>query len=216
MIKTAVIGALEAKKKIDILRLPPAKRRRLLLKLMQQTRKQSRERIKQQRDLNGKPFAPRKDNKNKRKMLRQLGKKLIIRTTPDKGTLKINNPVGGRIAKEQQDGITEVMTSQKMKRIHGKPDYDGPATRRQAKALREVGYKVKRKSGKGWKTPSLKWMTENLTLGQAGLITRLMRDEKSKTQWEIKLPSRAFLGATDEEVKTMINTIYDETIKQRA
>jgi len=90
-----------------------------------------------------------------------------------------------------------------VKKRRGSPDYDAEATKAQARALLKEGFKRpvgKYRSGakKGQRKNrrvSQKWIMENMTLGQAGLILRLLRDEaESKKAWELTVPARPFFG----------------------
>lgn len=208
-----VSSALTMKQNIQLLKMNPAKRRRLLKVLSRSVIKKSRNRLKEQKDMEGRKWAERKNQKNKKKMLRKLGKSMNATVNAKSAKVGFKNPVVGRIAKAQQDGIAEVMTREKMQKKYGQPDYGAPATRKQAKALRDEGYKVRRKNGKGWKAATLKWIVSHLTLGQAGLILRIMRDEPSKKTWVIPLPSRPFMGVSEKEKNTMIQTIFDQTAR---
>lgn len=208
-----VSSALTMKQNLKILQMNPAKRRRLLKILARSVIKKSRNRLKEQKDIEGRKWAERKNQKNKKKMLRKLGKGMSATVNTKSAKVGFKNPIVGRIAKAQQDGISEVMTREKMQKKYGSPDYAASATRTQAKALRNEGYKIRRKNGKGWKSPTLKWIVSHLTLGQAGLVLRIMRDEPSKKSWVIPLPSRPFMGVSEKEKNTMIQTIFDQTAR---
>lgn len=92
--------------------------------------------------------------------------------------------------------------------------YKNPATRKQASALLAEGYKIRRKGGKGaWKTPTIKWITQNLTIGRAGLILDLLRKNRGVDEWNITIPKRQFLGITADDLETIaaaINTEYEK------
>ncbi|CAE6928953.1 hypothetical protein ACOMICROBIO_GDFFDHBD_02471 [Vibrio sp. B1REV9] len=84
--------------------------------------------------------------------------------------------------------------NQALKEIEGG---EGGATKAQAKALREEGFKVfarrlnpKAPVGK-LRKPTQKWIRDNLTQEQAGLILRVMRGAP-KESWETELPARPF------------------------
>lgn len=100
------------------------------------------------------------------------------------------------------------------------------ATRQQAIALIMANYKVHITGrgkdrviakGKGAeKTPSIKWITENLTLGEAGLILRKLRKDGGREQWRTTLPARPFLGITPEDLESIalqIRAEIDKTLK---
>jgi len=213
-VKVDISGHLGVKKTLQLLQQTPAKRKRILGQVGRKVRVASRQRLRQQRDINGRPWAPRK-SQSKRKMLRGLSKRMAVYSDPKKVDITFDNGVVGKIARAQQEGIATGMTAQKMQRIHGEPDYGAPATRSQAKALRAEGYKIRRANGKGWKNATLKWITENLTIGQAGIILRLMRDKASTSSWVIPLPARSFLGASEKDVNAMVDTIFENTLNRK-
>lgn len=224
IVRVDVAGQLEAKQRLALIGLPAAKRKRVLSLVGRKVRVSSRKRIRDQRDIQGRSWAPRKNTgehgsagkrKRSKKMLRGLSRLMITRPSAEKVDITFASPVVGKIAKAHQEGISEIMTAEKMRRLHGQPDYTANATRKQAKGLREEGFKIRRENGKGWKKPSLKWITENLSLGQAGAILRSMRDKKSKSSWEIPLSDRSFLGASDSEIKSLVNEIFDQTIRAK-
>jgi phage gpG-like protein len=210
-----VTGQLNVKQRVELLKMPPAKRKRLSGQLARKIRVNTRRRLREQKDIKGRSWAARK-GKNRRKMMRGLSKRLTAKGTSQAGTVSFDNALVGSIARAQQEGVTEVMTAAKMQKIHGEPDYDGPATRAQAKALRAEGYKIRKKSGKGYKNATVKGITETLTLGQAGIILRMMRDKEHKTSWVIPLPARPFLGASEKEIKDMVQTVFNKTINAKA
>lgn len=214
MIGLDISGNLSVKRRFDLIKLPAQKRKQLLRKIALEVRKNSRKRVRNQTDLMGRKWEGRKSGK-RQKMLRTLGKHLFVNADSKGATIGYKNQLLGRIANEHHSGINETVTAATMSAKHGKPDYNAPATRKQAKALREAGYKVRRKNGKGWKAPTLKWITTNLKVGQAGIVLRTLRDEEPKKSWVIPLPARTFLGVTEHEINDMVNTIFDNTINSR-
>ncbi len=221
MVRLDIAGQLNVRQRLDLLALPAARRKRLLGQVGRKVRVATRKRLRAQQGIVGRPWAPRQkteDNNGKanRKMLRKLGKHLTVTSTAAQTVIGFNNPVVGRIAREQQEGFHEIMTAEKMQRQHGQPDYGAPATRNQARSLREEGYKIRRANGKGWKQPSLRWITDNLTLGQAGLILRLMREKVGKHRWVNRLPARPFLGASEQDINGMVQTVFEQTIRAKS
>lgn len=210
MRQTDLFGALTLKRQLDVLAMPKGLRKRILKKMATGVRKNSRKRIRNQRDLDGNRFASRKKRK-RGKMLRGFARQLVAYSNENQAVVTIKNPGIGAMAKKHQVGDTATMTKEKMARGRGEPDYDGPATRRQAKALKQEGYRKPRAGGKPRAKATIKWITENLTLGQAGLILRSMRGSEGKDSWVIKLPARSFLGATASETSDLVNTIFDDT-----
>ena len=143
--------ALSIKQQLQLASLPAKKRTKVLKQLGRYERTLARDRIKSQTTVQGRKFASREDGSSK-KMLAKLGKTLepYVKAS-NRLELKHKNKLTGRIAARHQEGIAEKMTANRMARIHGKPDYDAPATKGQAKALIAEGVKVPKKKGKGFR-----------------------------------------------------------------
>ena len=77
-------GMLDAEQLLGLLELPVPKRKRLLNNVSKRVRSLSRQRIRDQENLDGSPFAPRKDKgKSKKRMEAGLGKLLdVTRSSP--------------------------------------------------------------------------------------------------------------------------------------
>lgn len=203
----------KALKQLNLLALSPNKRRRIMRGAGRKVRRDSKQRLKAQRDLTGRTWQARSNGRKKR-MLSKLGRNIQVHTSPNDAKVTFGNTRTGQIARAHQDGISQKMTASQAARMYGTPDYDGKATRKQAKALRNAGYKIRKKRGKGWKTPSIGWITENLTLGKAGLVLRILRGkEKGKNSWEIELAERSFLGQSQSEYKQLNNYMLDEAMR---
>lgn len=210
---TAKFNNKKALKQLNLLTLNPNKRRRILRGAGRKVRRDSKKRLKDQRDLSGSAWQGR-SNGRKNRMLRKLGKHIQVHTSSNDAKVTFGNTRVGQIARAHQDGVTQRMTSSQAAKMYGKPDYEANATKRQAKALRAAGYKIRKKRGKGWKTPSLSWITDNLTIGKAGVVLRALRDnEKSKSSWDIKLAERSFLGQNQSEYKQLTNYMLDEATR---
>lgn len=205
---------LRLREQLDLLALPPAKRRRLMNGISKKVRMEARGNIRQQRTIVGRAMAPRKQKRGRRKMLMGLGKRM---TTVHKGSFHAEvtwkNTMTGQIARRHQDGLPERWTAAKARRVHGVPNYNAPATAKQAKALIREGFKLraKKKRGKGvaLKRVPQKWIRENMKLGQAGLILRLMRTGKDTgpQSWAIVGPARPFLGVTVDQANEYLKQL---------
>ncbi|CED59256.1 Prophage PSPPH06, virion morphogenesis protein [Moritella viscosa] len=206
-----------ALKQLDLLTLDANKRRRILRGAGRQVRRDTKARLKGQQNLSGTYWQGRANGK-KTRMLKKLGKGLQVHTTANNATVTFGDPHAGKIARVHQEGIdvtVKAKTATELQQQRGTLDYSDPSTRKQAKALRKEGYKIRQKRGKGWKTPTLKWMQENLTMGRAGLILRLMRENAPKSSWEIKTPARSFLGQNETEQTQLKNYMLDEAFRLR-
>nr|MBJ6923010.1 phage virion morphogenesis protein [Vibrio cholerae] len=90
----------------------------------------------------------------------------------------------------------------------GKVDKNDPATRVQAKLLKELGYRMPRdktdpKKKKG-KRPTLKWITENLTVGKANYWIRKLRERDPAEYWDIEVPQRRLIGISPNRTAMII------------
>lgn len=106
-------GLIEAEQRLQLLALPAAKRRRLLNNASKRLRTRNTRRIGTQRNLDGSPFAPRKQ-KSRRKMLRRLSTRLqVTKLSPDAATLGWRQRRNERIAREHQLGLPTTVTSKR-------------------------------------------------------------------------------------------------------
>lgn len=205
-----VRGLLGAEQLLAALALPPTKRRRLLNTISKRVRTGNRKRIREQHNVDGTPYAPRK-NGSKRKMMRGLAKALqVVSLSPDEAVLGWGNRLMGSIAGDHQHGRPQSMSAARMRRAGATPDYDEPASRFQARALLKAGYRIR--AAKRWKRPSLGWIQANLTNGRAGLILSKLLDETKKQRWQIELPARAVLGADTQDVREIASTLLQQTL----
>jgi hypothetical protein len=202
--------ALNLKQQMQLLALPANKRIKVLKTLGRQERAKARKRIQAQKTVTGQKFAPRANSK-KGKMLKKLGRTLepYVKSS-NRLELKHKNVLTGRIAALQQSGGSEKMTAARMTRIHGKPDYKAPCSRSQAKALRTEGYKVKRGKGKRYRRASIKEIMATLSHGKAGFILQKLRNKTIKTNWQIPVKARPFLGDTPHEVQRQLANILEK------
>lgn len=203
-------GLIDAEKQLQLLDLPAAKRRRLLNNASKRLRTRNSRRTRDQRNLDGSPFKPRK-GPGKRKMLGALSKRLqVTQLTANQAVLGWRQRRNARIAGEHQTGLSTSMTAARMRR-QGTPDYAGAATCRQARALLKAGYRVRH--GKRWRRPTLGWIVENLKSGQAGLILAQLEGTPKKQSWKIDLPARDALGADPRDIREIVGTVLQQTLQ---
>lgn len=204
-------GLLPLKRQFQLLAMPKNMRRRLLFRTAKKVIRDSKKRVRKQVDLNGQPFQKRQ-RKSRRKMLSGLVKFLkVINNNSTFAEIGFSSATTAQIAAEHQHGATTTVRVTDFS--DSNTSRDAPATRRQAKALREAGFKVNSANGKRKKSPSLKWVTENMKVGQAGAALRYLRDKgeaESKQSWTTVLPARSFLGATATEILKYIDQIFKD------
>jgi len=208
--------ALRISEQLALLHLSPARRRRLLNQVGRQLIKQTRANLKGQHGPNGSVWEPRKQGR--RKMLSKMAKGLEAKTNSEQTTVGWRNDLKSRIAYRHQHGGVETYTANRAKREHKRTSPDEPATKHQARLLRQLGYTIAAgKRGTRQRTPGMSWIQQNMTSGQAGEALRVLiagkRDAKnaSKQRWDITTTARPFLGATQQQVTDWIRTELQRT-----
>lgn len=213
VLKFDIFGQLDLTRRVQLFKLPPAKRRQLLGGMGRELKRQSVRNLRAGHDVEGKPWAPRRRGPGRR-LLRRINRQIAPNFLTDDS---VEISFKGVVALQQHEGITKVMTAKAIAQESGKRShYDEPATLKQAKALRAEGFKIRVKGTKKWRTPPLKWVTENFKQKQAGLILQILRDQPRKKSWLTKVPARPFLGATEQQINGFVNKIFDNTINSRA
>ncbi|MGV6475012.1 phage virion morphogenesis protein [Azotobacter vinelandii] len=211
-------GYLGVQEQLALLSLPPNLRRRLLNNVAKRIRNMSRQRIRQQQNLDGSPFAPRKNPEaGQKKMETGLGKLLLVtRVSPEEAELGWRNGLTGWIAAQQHHGKSERRTAAQMRRwnrVH--PNL--AASERQARRLRRLGFRVRREGRKGLSRPSVAWILEHVQYNQAGLLIRILQGERAEgggaQSWDITLPKRQFLGVnTDRDTRLLVNQVLRQIL----
>ncbi|PWB34660.1 virion morphogenesis protein [Pseudomonas sp. SDI] len=213
-----VRGMLDAQAQLDLLALPPKMRRRLLNRLGKSARSLSRKRIRNQQNLDGSPFAPRRDlDAGKKKMEAGLGKLLqVTRVDADEVVLGWKNNLTSWVAAQQHNGTSERRTAQQMRRWNNVED-GARSTEKQAKRLRRLGFRVRQAGKKRLTRPPVTWILANVSYMQAGVLIRVLDEERGEStgaqSWEIKLPKRQFLGAGNEQENSeLLNHLLQQII----
>ncbi|MBQ4836783.1 phage virion morphogenesis protein [Pseudoalteromonas luteoviolacea] len=194
---------------LEFLMLKPQKRRNILRSVIRDVRKSSRKRIQKEQGLSGQSWQARANGK-KKKMLVKLKKHMQIRFGPNNAKVYFKGSKTGKIASAHQIGASLNATPTTNT---GAQNKSGMATKRQAIALRNAGYKIPRNRGKGSKNPSLKWIQANLTQNQAGFILRELKGSSSKSKWQIDLPARSFLGESKKEFRDHQSFILNKAMQ---
>lgn len=208
-----VRGLLDVNAQLALVSLPPKLRIRLLNRLALRIRTQWRKRVREQRDLSGANFEPRKHKRKKGqkpKMLSGLASEIgVTRLTEQAAVLGWGARKMAIIAGAHNAGMTTKRTAEQMRGWTKNTPL--MATTEQAKRLRRLGYKrqVAGKTKRGKQNsvrPSVDWITQNIKYSQAGLLIKLLKQEKpGPTSWEIELPKREFFGiASQQEVSALV------------
>ncbi|NWD24875.1 virion morphogenesis protein [Pseudomonas yamanorum] len=213
-----VRGLLNVDAQLALLDLSPQLRRRLLNNVTKRVRSMSRKRVREQKNLDGSPFAERRGSaKGKKKMEAGLAKLLqVTRVSSDEAELGWKNALTRWVASQQHNGATERRTAAQMKRWNKVPP--GIAcTDKQAKRLRRLGFRTRQKGKKTLTRPSVAWIQEHVNYAKAGLLIRILNDEKAETSgaqsWDITLPKRQFLGVeTGSETRELVNQVFQQIL----
>ena len=213
-----VRGLLDVDAQLALLELSPQMRRRLLNNVTKRVRSMSRKRVRTQQNLDGTPFAERKGSaKGKKKMEAGLAKLLqVTRVSPDEAELGWKNALTRWVAAQQHNGATERRTAAQMRRWNRVPP--GVAcTDKQAKRLRQLGFRVRVPGKKTLSKPSVAWIQEHVNYAKAGLLIRILNDEKTETSgaqsWDITLPKRQFLGVgIGQETSQLVNQVFQQIL----
>ncbi|WP_028681549.1 virion morphogenesis protein [Pseudomonas chlororaphis] len=210
-------GLLSVRDQLALLSLPPRLRRRLLNNASKRVRTIGRKRVRDQRNLDGSPFEARKGSaKGKKKMEAGLAKLLqVTNLTPDEAELSWRNALTRWIATQQHNGISERRTAAQMRRWN-KTAPGLAATDKQAKRLRRLGFRVRQAGKKTLARPSVAWIQEHVNYAQAGLLIRILDDERNEStgaqSWEIALPKRQFLGVSNEETSQLLHQLLQQIL----
>lgn len=209
-------GLLPLKRQLELLVMTPSKRHRVLNKVANKVRLDSLKRVSTQMDLQGVPYAPRQKPRRRKMLSKMVRKMSIIRNDGLQATIGFRSYRTSTIAAKQQFGATEQVSARRSGISSNSGSRSTNASRKQAKALRDLGFKADSGKANSRRTVGIRWITDNVSAGQAGAIIRTMRIKQGthpKSFWTTTLPARSFLGATPDEVTGYIDTIF-ETITE--
>lgn len=211
-------GYLGVREQLALLSLPPQLRRRLLNNVTKRVRTMSRKRVRDQQNLDGSPFEARKGSaKGKKKMEAGLAKLMVVtRVSADEAELGWKNALTRWVAAQQHHGVSEHRTAAQMRRWNKAPP-GLAATDKQAKRLRRLGFRVRLAGKKTLARPSVAWIQEHVNYAKAGLLIRILDDERSEAtgaqSWEITLPKRQFIGVnTDRDTSLLVNQVLQQIL----
>ncbi|WP_145539007.1 hypothetical protein [Yersinia kristensenii] len=195
----------ELQQALKRLELPPPKRQRLLWRLAKYgVIVAAKRNVRNQQSPDCTPWQGRQTNQ-RGKMLRNMPKLLHIREMPEISAVRLylqgggyrngEKPVpAGVVGYGQQNGMH--VTINRSAVAKSVPP-ERPATIKQAKKLRALGYRVKK--GKRWHKPPYKEIIENMRFAQAGLLIKKLSGKAAKSAWTVDVPAREFLGMSDDD-----------------
>lgn len=199
---------------VNLAHASPEIRRKLLGSISKKVLTMSEQHAQAQTDLKGQPYAPHKRGRQRKMLVRLASRLKITGMTDSTAVIGFKNAVEGNIGYKQQYGFKQKHSASELTnpgQFRGRDivNSDNPATRNQAKSLLAAGYKT-RKAGQAYRTPTIKWIIENLSINRAGLILRLIRGS-SEDSWMTTLPPRSFLGVTPDESHELIKKALEES-----
>ncbi|MFY1028140.1 hypothetical protein ACE4RU_10645 [Actinobacillus seminis] len=191
-------------KDLELIALPEKKKREILKRTLQAIRKQAISAASHQQSPTGQPWEKRK--KGTAKMLRRIAKLANSKAEDKQGRLFYKNRKSGLIAKEHQEGLDHLFKKTDFRGKNKGGSATDPATPRQARKLRELGYTVGgTKRNKRRRKPGIREIINTLTRERASLIIRKLEEKYGKSasrnlrEWIIPTEKRAFLETRDEK-----------------
>ena len=198
MISMTIRGMAQARRDLQALMLPPRRKARVLRKMGQHIARRSRARITGQESLYGGKFAPRKlrrdeVRKSSRKLLLGFRRRVRVRLQGDTAVISVGSGLWATRARQHQEGFTQVVRAKLAdaagrgsRRHRASPEGPGVmATRRQARRLRELGWRQSQKK-----------LMATYSRRFAGFLIRKEEGRQPKNSWRIVVPARPFLGAS--------------------
>ena len=213
----------EAANLIKTMQLTPAEEKKLNRKLATWVRKNARVRASKGENIDGTRYTQRKGERSKRrkqprrKIYKDIAKAKHLKTTitPNGASIRYKKAWIGKAARRMQEGITETVNVNADKRYQFSNAGDSekkPATKRQALELKAAGFKKRGKQG-NYVNASTRWIMENMTIEQAGVVLRSMRDQGGNKTWDIETVARSFLGVSEPERKQYVKALFEEMKK---
>lgn len=191
-------GELAIRSQLALLSLPDNKKIRFLNRLITRLRTKWRRNITSQTDISGSAFKARKHKKpkQKRKMLAGLSKYMSVTSlNAQRAILGWKRAKTAIIAGSHNKGMTTQGNAEQLAKYRNQ-NKGKPCTNQQVRRLRTLNYQIPAKGGRT-KRPTAKWIADNVTYDQAGLIIRLLSGIKKPRSWQINTPKREFFGVVD-------------------
>ncbi|MGL4193196.1 MAG: phage virion morphogenesis protein [Vibrio sp.] len=206
-IKAEERSYLRAKEQLALLVLDKKQRQIMLRRIGAQIAKTTRKNIRAQRDPEGRAWPKRK--KGRRKMLKGFAQKLKHFQRDDSKKLLVGWPSArGSVAFEHHHGLAQksgLSARKRQARKQKEPSPDDQATKEQAKALRDLDYRLKPQGRqKRGKKPTLAWMRENLKVGEAAKIIQELENKTPARDWLVDRPERRLIGISPKRLAIMI------------
>ncbi|EJL6603241.1 phage virion morphogenesis protein [Vibrio cholerae] len=198
---------LRVMEQLELLGLDRKTREKMLRRIGAQIAKTTRKNIRAQRDPEGSAWAKRKRGRGK--LLKGFTQKLKHFQRDNNRTLVVGWPSArGRVAYEHHHGIAQdsgLSARKRQAKQQNEPRKTDPATREQAKALRDLDYRLKPQGRqKRGKKPTLTWIRENMTVGEAAKTIQELENKTPARDWKVGRPERRLIGISPKRLAIMI------------
>lgn len=198
---------LRAKEQLNLLGLDRNTRQRMLKRIGAQIAKTTRKNIRAQRDPNGHTWPKRK--KGRKKMLRGFTQKLKHFQRDSNRKLLVGWPSArGSVAYEHQYGLAQksgLSARKRQAKKNKEPKQTDPATKEQARSLRDLDFRLQPQGRqKRGKKPTLAWIKENMTVGEAAKTIQELENKTPARDWEVGRPERRLIGVSQKRLAMMI------------
>lgn len=198
---------LRVQEQFELLKLNKKARSRVLKELGKYITKTTKKNIRAQRDPDGTPWAKRK--KGRKKMLRGFTKRLKHFQKDNNRTLVVGWPSRrGSVALAHHTGEAEQSGLQqrfKQAKKAKEPKKTDPATREQAKELRDLGFRLppqgRQKRGK---KPTLKFITQNMTVAEVAKLISDLENKQPARKWAVDRKERRLIGISPKRAAMII------------
>lgn len=198
---------------LDVLALPREKKKEILVRSLQMLKRQTVSHAANQREPSGAGWKPRKNGTAK--MLRRIAKLFNTQANSNQGQLYYKNNKTGQIALEHQEGLEHEFKKTDFKNRNDIGKGTDPATLRQAKKLRDLGYSIA--AGKRRRRLSIHEIQQQLTRDRAGVIIRKMTNVgngKGLTKWIIPTVKRPFLDERAAENAKLVSEVLEKYLQE--
>ena len=215
-----IVGNKQLNAQLDRFAREAKERQKLARRMGGYVRTLSRQNIKRQRTVDGAAMTPAQKRREARPMLMGLHSQMVVRAAEGNKGVNVSweNSLLAAIGFRHQAGIGENWSPGRARNVYGQPNYKARATRAQAKALLREGYRLMVPAKGGGRRPkrvTVQWIEEKMTLGQAGLILRLIRtgQTRGKQSWRDTVPARPFLGVTPQQAEELSRKLVKSLLK---
>ncbi|MGF1876670.1 phage virion morphogenesis protein [Photobacterium frigidiphilum] len=198
---------LRVKEQLALIMLDRKSRKRILSHIGRYTKKRTQKNMRAQKNPDGHQWKRRQRGRGK--MFKGLARKIKYFQGDNNRVVYIGWPgFSGYVAEKHHVGENEQSSLQarfKQAKTKKEPKKTDLATREQARALRDLGFRLapqgRQKRGK---KPTLKFITQNMTVAEAAKMIRTLDNKKPARKWAIERPTRRLIGISPKRVAMII------------